>query len=354
MRDRFAVPRTLPPDLARGLLVHGQRLGGPEREGPATVAEVTRLVAGLQAQDAGAAALGVRARLAGATLSQVAHARFEDRTVARIWCMRGTLHLVPAEDARWLVGLLGPVGLARNRRRREQMGVADGASAAVRAALQDGPRTRHEIAAHARKAGLPLAHDPQAPVHLVMTAALEGHVIEAASAGRQPTYALVDDWLGPAPEPPPSPDAALGELARRHVHAHPPAGPEDLAAWSGLSLTQARRAYELIAADLDEVEVLGRRAYVARGLEPAPAAVRLLPAFDNLFLGHRDRALTVTPDHARDVMPGGGIIRPTVLADGRAAGTWRLQHGRPEVEPFRPPGPDVAAEVADVIRFRAG
>jgi hypothetical protein len=373
MRDRFAVPRTLPPDLARRLLVRGQRLAGPEREAPATVAEVTRLVAGLQAQDAGAAALGVRARLDGATLSQVDHARFVDRTVARIWCMRGTLHLVPAEDARWLVALLGPIGLARNRRRRKQMGVVDGASAAVRGALQDGPRTRHEIAAHVRRAGLPLADDPQAPVHLVMTAALEGHVIESAPAGRdatpdpqattdpgpatrgrEPTYALVEDWLGPASEPPPSPDAALAELARRHAHAHPPAGPEDLAAWSGLPLGEARRAYELIAPGLEEVEVLGRRASVPRGLEPAPAAVRLLPAFDNLLLGHRDRALTVDVEHARDVMPGGGIIRPTVFADGRAAGTWRLERGKPEVTPFRPPGPDVAAEVADVIRFRAG
>jgi hypothetical protein len=354
MRDRFAVPRTLPPDLARGFLVRAQRLAGPERQGPATVADVTRLVAGLQAQDAGAAALGVRARLDGATLTQVNQARFEDRTVARIWCMRGTLHLVPAEDARWLVALLAPVGLARNRRRREQMGVVHGASTAVRAALLDGPRTRHEIAAHARKAGLPLADDPQAPIHLVLTAALEGHVIEAAPAGREPTYALVDDWLGPSPETPPSLEAALAELSRRHAHAHPPAGPEDLAAWSGLSLTDARRAYTAMGAELEEVEVLGRRAYVPRGLEPAPAAVRLLPAFDNLLLGHRDRALTVGVEHARDVLPGGGIIRPTVLADGRVAGTWRLEHGKPEVKPFRPPGPDVAAEVADVIRFRAG
>jgi hypothetical protein len=53
-------------------------------------------------------------------------------------------------------------------------------------------------------------------------------------------------------------------------------------------------------------------------------------------------------------MPGGGILRPTVLAHGRAAGTWRLERGQPVVEPFRPPGPDVAAEIADVIRFRAG
>ena len=62
--------------------------------------DVVRLVAGLQAQDAPAAALGVRARLAGVTASAVERARFEERSVARIWCMRGTLHLVPAEDAR--------------------------------------------------------------------------------------------------------------------------------------------------------------------------------------------------------------------------------------------------------------
>ena len=129
MRDRFAVPRTLPSDLARGLLTSAQRLGGPEREAAATVEEVVRLVGGLQAQDAPAAALGVRARLPGATASAVDHARFEERSVARIWCLRGTLHLVPAEDARWLVALLGPVGLARGRRRREQMGIGPEATA---------------------------------------------------------------------------------------------------------------------------------------------------------------------------------------------------------------------------------
>jgi hypothetical protein len=352
MRDRFAVPRTLPPDLARRLLATAQRLGGPERETAASVADVVRLVGGLQAQDAPAAALGVRARLAGATAAAVAHARFEERSVARVWCMRGTLHLVPAEDARWLVALLVPVGLARGRRRREQMGVLPAATAAVAAAVADGPRTRHQIAAHVRAAGHRLADDPQAAIHLVMSAAAEGHVIEAAPRGREPSYALTDDWLGPA-GPLPDRETALAELARRHARAHPPAGPEDLAAWSGLPMREARRAFAAIATELEEVEVLGRRAWVTPGLEPAPPAVRLLPAFDGILLGHRDRALTVRPEHARAVLPGGGILRPTVLVDGRVEGTWRFERGTPEVAPFDPPGPDVSAEIEDVARFRA-
>jgi Winged helix DNA-binding domain len=353
MRDRFAVPRTLPPDFARRLLVRAQRLGGPEREEGRSVAETVRLVAGLQAQDAGAAALGVRARLAGVTAAEVDRARFEDRSVARVWCMRGTLHLVPAEDARWLVALLGPVGLARGRRRREQMGVVHGAGAAVRAALADGPLTRHEIAARVRAAGHVLADDPQAPVHLVMTAALEGHVIEAGARGREPTYALMDDWLGPG-EPPPAPEAALAELARRHGRAHPPAAPEDFAAWSGLRMGEARRGFAAIAGELEDVEVLGRRAWVPRDLEPASHTVRLLPAFDTLLLGHRDRALTVRPEHARDVVPGGGILRPTLLVDGLVEGTWRLERGRPAVAPFGEAPEGLEEEAADVVRFRRG
>ncbi len=311
-----------------------------------------RLVGGLQAQDAPAAALGVRARLAGATAAAVDHARFEERSVARIWCMRGTLHLVPAEDARWLVALLGPVGLARGRRRREQMGIGPEATAAVRAAVADGPRTRHEIADHVRAAGHRLEDHPQAAIHLVMSAAAAGDVIEAARRGREPTYALTDDWLGPA-GPLPDRETALVELARRHARAHPPAGPEDLAAWSGLPMRDARAAFAAISPRLEEVEVLGRRAWVARGLEPALPEVRLLPAFDGILLGHRDRALTVRPEHARAVLPGGGILRPTVLAGGLVEGTWRFNRGTPEVTPFDPPGPDVVAEIADVLRFRA-
>ncbi len=272
--------------------------------------------------------------------------------------MRGTLHLVAAQDARWLVELLGPVGLARGRKRRASMGArTPEAVAAVRRALGDGPLTRHETAAAVRRAGVRLADDPQAPVHLVAAAALEGHVCEAGARGDEPLYALVDDWLGPAAWRPDR-DAALAELARRHAAAHPPAGPEDLAAWSGLGRRDARRAYAAIAAQLEEVTVLDRRAWVPRGPRPEgdEPVTRLLPAFDGVLLGHRDRALTVRGEHARSVLPGGGVLRPTLLVDGRVEGTWRLERGTPVVEPFaelsRRIAAAVEAEAADVVRHR--
>jgi hypothetical protein len=50
--------------------------------------------------------------------------------------------------------------------------------------------------------------------------------------------------------------------------------------------------------------------------------VRLLPAWDELLLGWRDRAPVLPAEHARAVQPGGGILRATVTVGGRVAGTW--------------------------------
>jgi hypothetical protein len=339
MGDRFAMARTLPPDVARGLLARGQRLVAPPRS---TVAETVAAVAALQAQDAGAAALGVRARRPGSTLAEVEAARYEERSVARTWVMRGTLHLIPAEDARWMVELLGPIGLRKSARRIAELGVAD-AGAAVRAALADGPLSRRELADVVRARGVSLADHPQVPAWLTGVAALRGEIIE----GPADRFVLFEDWLPPSPAPS---DPVL-ELARRHAHAHPPSAPEDFAVWSGLPVREARRAYEQLG--FEEVAVLGRRALLPPGLEPAPPHVRLLPRFDSFLLGHRDRSLIMRPEHDKAVRPGGGILAATVVVNGLIEGTWKLDRGgRPDVTPFGAP-PDLSAEVEDVVRFRA-
>ena len=174
----------LTDDAARALLARGQRLTEPERSDGASVPDVVRAVVGIQAQDRGAGALGVRARLAGSSLSEVT-AAVDDGSIVRLWSMRGTLHYVAAEDAGWLIDLLGPVALARARKRFAGLGLdGDEPVQVVREVLADGePLTRHEIAAAARARGLRFADDPQAPVHLVMRAVLAGEVVEVGWRG---------------------------------------------------------------------------------------------------------------------------------------------------------------------------
>jgi hypothetical protein len=339
MGDRFAMPRTLPADLARRLLARAQRLGGAPRS---TVVETVGAVAALQAQDAAAGHLGIRARRPGSTLADVEHARFEERSVARTWVMRGTLHLIPAEDTRWMVALLGPIGLKKSARRIAELRVGlPEAVEATRRVLADGPLTRRELADAVRARGVDLPDDPQVPAWLTGVVALQGHIVE----GPANRFVLTDDWLGPRR---PEPEDPVVELALRHAHAHPPSGPEDFATWSGLPMREARRAYREL--ELQEVEVLGRTAFVPPGLEPAPPHVRLLPMFDSYLLGHRDRSLILDPEHDKAVRPGGGILAATLVVDGRVEGTWKLDRGKPTVTSFG--DADYEDEVEDVARFK--
>jgi uncharacterized protein YcaQ len=320
-------------------------------------------VAGVQAQDQVAGMLSIRVRSSSLTRADVERALVEERSIVRLWAMRGTIHLVPAEDARWLNDVFAPAAMAASHRRLGQLGVPEAdrprAVEAIRAALAaHGPLTRTELMEHVARAGVATAG--QAAAHLPQLAALEGHVCFGPPAGAKPTYVLRDDWIGPLPARPRH--EALAELARRYVGAYGPAAPEDLAAWSGLALRDARAGWAAIAPDLVEVRVRGERAWLAREDaallgEPLPKQppLRLLPAFDTYLLGYRTRDLAVPPEHARRVWPGGGIVRPTVMENARAVGTWRRRGDAIDVEPFdaaRPPdAAQLADELEDVRRF---
>ena len=351
-------------DRLRAQLLTGRR--------PREVQEVVAALGGLQAQDTPASRLALRPRSGGLDEAAVRRACNQDRSVVRLWAMRGTLHLVAAEDAGWLVALLGPVFAAAGRRRRLQLGLDDGvcrrAMAALPEVLAGGPLSRAELVGRLAAEGVRIDPRGQAPAHLVAFAALSGLLCRGPDLdGDEASYVLLEDWVGAGPRAEGramEPQDALAELARRYLGGHGPAAPEDLAAWSGLALGRARQAVELAAGDLREVELGGRRLWAPAGAaaarSPAGPVVRLLGRFDDYLLGWRDRDLILDPAFARRIQAGGGWIHPAVVVDGRVAGTWRSRRagGRLEVavEPFAgrlPRGTRSAleAEAADLGRF---
>ena len=361
-------PPRLGDDRLRRLRMRAQRLtGGRPRE----VAGVVRAVLGLQAQDTPASRLAVRPRSTGLDEAAVRRACNQDRPVVRTWAMRGTLHLVAAEDAGWLVALLGPVFAAAGRRRRLQLGLDDGlcerALEALPAVLAAGPLSRDDLVRGLAAEGIKLDPSGQAPAHLVGYAALRGLVCRGPDLdGDQASYVLLEDWVGPgrAVGRALDPDDALAELARRYLAGHGPAGPADLAAWSGLPVGRARRAFELVGHELREVEGGGRRLWTPAGAGTSRSragepVVRLLGRFDDYLLGWRDRDLVLDPRFARQIQAG-GWIHPALVVDGRVAGTWRARRagGRLDVTaaPFsgrlpRGTRPALEAEAADLGRF---
>jgi hypothetical protein len=325
----------------------------PER----TVAEAAARTGAIQAQDPGAARLGIRSRSTGLTEADVLAAIDGDRSVVRTWLMRATIHLVAAEDARWMTAAFGPANARRFRKRWLDLGLTDAllerAVAELPDILADGPLTRHEIADELERRGVVIDRGEQAPTHLLLHATTRGLLCRGPDRGRDATFALLDRWLPAAPDGPRG-DDALAELARRFFAAFSPATAADFTTWSGLP---SSRAVGLIRDELTPVDVDGRAGFTLGEVEPQHG-LRLLSAFDNYLVGYRDRRLIIE-DGWRPKVYVGGIIRPTVLLDGRVVGSWRLVRGARratvEVQPFtalpRSARSAVDAEVDDIARF---
>jgi hypothetical protein len=287
-----------------------------------------RHLTGVQAQVLSAASLALRARTEGLTLQKIDGARLHDRSIVLTWAMRGTLHLIAAEDYGWLVPLVTEPSVPNAHRRLRQEGVSGGQPARavglIERMLERGePLTRPEITERLRRHRI--RAEGQAIAHLVWLAAAEGVICHGPDRDGERSFVLVRDWLG---EPKPiEREAALAELAVRYLTAHGPAELADLSFWSGIRLGDARRAWRSIEDRLVEVHTARGALWSLRSqAEKAPrGVVRLLPSFDEYLLGWKDREPVVPAEHWKKINRGGGWLHPVIVADGRAVGTWSAE-----------------------------
>jgi hypothetical protein len=331
---------------------------GLAQRGTGTAAQVAGTALGLQAQDAAASRLGVRARTSSPDEATVVHAVEVERSVVRTWLMRATVHLVAAEDVRWLTALFGPMierrfGTVRWRQLGIDRQLIDKAIPLAREVLAGRQLSRHQVAAELAERGIRLAEDPQAATHLLLALSCRGVTCRAGDRGRESTFALLEDWVPTAP----APADPMAELARRYFRAFGPATAADFTAWSGLPSGAAVRA---IRDELTEVEFDGRRGWTLGSVEPV-TGLRLLPMFDNYLLGYRDRT-AILGSVPQALVYVGGIIKASVLCDGRLIGIWRLDRsgrsGSPATIRITPVGrftrrhrDELERERADIERF---
>ncbi|MFF5217883.1 winged helix DNA-binding domain-containing protein [Micromonospora sp. NPDC000442] len=295
---------------------------------PTNVADVVEWFGAMQAQDLASGMWSLGVRLPGSTHADV-HAALEHREALRTWPMRGTIHLVPARDARWLLELTGVRALAGAARRREFLGLseaeADRAADVLGETLAGGGRlTRAECVAALVAAGIDGAG--QRGYHLLWYAAQRGVTCIAPNVGTEQTFALLDEWAPGQRQL--DRDEALATLALRYFRSHGPTTRQDFAGWTGLTAADAKRGIAAAGADLTTVVVDGVEAVLHTPLLDAPRAevddVLALPGFDEYLLGYKDRALMLAPEHKQAIIPGGnGVFQATVVVGGRVVGTWK-------------------------------
>jgi hypothetical protein len=305
--------------------------------------EVVEWFGAMQAQDLSSAEWSFGVRSPGLTQADV-HRATVDREILRTWPMRGTVHFVPPRDARWMLELTAVRALAGQARRRADLGLTEATlEAAVHVLIEalrgGGCLTRGACVELLVDAGVHTA--PEHGYHLLLYASQLGVTCMGPQEGKEQTFVLLDEWV-------PDPrlmdrDEALAVLALRYVRSHGPVTRHDLARWTGLTVGDATRAIALAGDELVPVEVGGTEMVVAAaflGEEPtADPGVLLLPGFDEYMLGYKDRDAMLTDEQFEMVVPGrNGVFKPTLVVDGRVAGTWsrkvRAQHVDVVVVPF--------------------
>ena len=326
--SKTCVPNTLTlRDLNRATLARQQLLARADVPVPAMVAQL----AGLQAQLARPPFVGLWTRLQGFTRDAL-RAPVDARALVRVTAMRGTLHLLAAEDYRAVRSTLQPMFTAAMQ---SVLGARTGGfdlarvldhAGAVLAA--EGPLT-FEVLRERLATGMPDG-DERAMGYAVR---LHLPLVQVPTAGApwgwdaKAPFTLADDWLGA----PCAADAAPEALVRRYLAAFGPATPADAGAWSGLKGMRAT-----FAAMRDElVSLHGERGRELFDLPDAPrpggdveAPVRFLPDFDNLVLGHDDRTRVVADAHRARIVSRNLQVAATVLVDGMVAATWTIEKAR--------------------------
>ena len=315
------------------LRLTNQQIAMPTSTRPSDV--IARLLA-IQAQDYRGALWSIGLRLRGSNVSQIERA-IAERTIVRTWPMRRTLHFVAAADVKWLLRLLTPRAIKGMTGRLRRLEVDDKVLSRSRKALANALRdesllTRDAVYDVLERAKIPTAN--QRGIHILSRLSQEGLLCFGPHRGKQPTFALLEEWISESREL--DRDEALAELTVRYFRGHGPATVRDLAWWSGITLGDARAGVAMMASELAEESVGGKTYIVSRNACAVSAAARrsaralyLLPGFDEYMLGYSDRSLALNPAHAAKIVPGNnGMFMPTIVARGRVIGTWRAATSR--------------------------
>jgi len=356
------------PEQVRALRSHAQFLRPKADRGD--LIKVVRSLCGINPQFKPAMMLSLRARIKGLEIADVRDL-MQRRVLVRTWAMRGTVHLLHADELGWMVSLLGPSLIKKGAGRRLELGLddkklSDGLRELPRILRDRDPLTRDELVDELARRGINIGRPGQAPYHLVAYAGLKGITfIGPDRAGGEQTYSLVSKRDGR--QKPYTREQALAEFTSQYLGSYGPAGLKDLASWSGLSLKDVKKGWGLAGArdKIRELKIEDRTLWSPemqyKSLDEAAradTAVSLIPAFDALVLGYADREYLVPEKYGNEVYHGGQTV-PVVLVNGLASGTWRYERRGKNlnvvVRPFEPFDRATAAlvreEAEDVGRF---
>jgi hypothetical protein len=286
--------------------------------------EVVRWLGAVQAQDFLGSLWAIGQRMKFATEKMVEQAIME-RKIVRTWPMRGTLHFVMPEDARWMLKLLTPRIFQRAAGNYRQAGldkkIFTKSAKLLEHALKDKePFTRDEVYGVLERARI--ATGETRGLHITGYLAMEGLLCLGPRKGKQPTFTLLDQWIPKTKML--SREESLTELALRYFTSHGPATLSDFIWWSGLSAKDAVEALNNVKSKFISEVINGNEYWMSDGLaapKANPSLISLIPAYDEFLVGYKDRSASAKSTFQADIR--NSIFSPAIISKGQVIGTWK-------------------------------
>jgi hypothetical protein len=320
--------------------VTARRLGRSHLLEPAPrtrLVDVVRDVALIQAQVLSAAEIGIGIRVRGITAEDIRRELYERHTLIKTWSIRGTLHLVPADEAPlWAAAVRGPDRYWESRAWLASHGLTPKSGAALFDAIADALDgrclTRAELAdAVAERLGQRHEKLLSGWGELLHVPALMGTLCFGPPRGANVTFVRADQWIGGWADV--DPTVARQQVLRRYLAAYGPAKIGDFQRWCGFGREAARALFADLADELEEVRVGRSTAWMLggddRGFNRDATSVHLLPQYDAFIIGFRPRDPLV-PEPMKERIrqdPKGKFESVTgmapLLIDGVVTGLWR-------------------------------
>lgn len=324
-------------DIASQRLLHQQLIHTSFKK----PAEMVAFLGAVQAQEHANSKWGIGVRLPGTNDDDIEKA-ISNKSIIRTTVFRGTLHLVAAQDVRWMLSLIAPAVKTRMGSLLKKMDMDEAllrkTNQLITKALQGGNHlTRKELDTHLQEKGI--ATDDHRMNHIIYHAAVDGIICNGPLRGKQFTYTLLDEWLPKSTSL--SREAALTALAKRYFTSHGPATLADFAQWSGLSVADARAGLNGAMEHLKEWNINDTVYWMVPEKRKAIGDTHLLlPAFDEYFVGYKDRSTLIDMQFAKKVMTVNGIFNPIMVSNGQIIGTWKRSFKKDSVtimtESFKP------------------
>jgi hypothetical protein len=316
------MPAAPDPFIARRM--RAQRLSAPM---PADPAAVVAWFGAVQAQEYQPSKWGLAQRAPDLTDAQIDRA-LADGTIIRTHGPRPTWHFIAQADARWVLTAVAPRVQLRSRTMYKTYEVDAAVMTRARRVIEKilgGGRflTRVAVGQALADKGIDAKGIRLGLIMFVLE--LDQVVCSGPRQGKQFTYALFDERVRGALVLPP--EEARTALAARYVASHGPVTVNDFVWWSGLTVGDARRAFESVSPAL-RTEQIGDHTYWSSPTEPRASRrtlppVHLLPIYDEYFIAYRDRSPTAA------LLPTSAPADPMdsftnlLCVEGRFGGFWR-------------------------------